>query len=145
MDRVKRLCPECGAANPVAREYCQACGASLRSNLPVPVGERLPVPWKEVGTSLAVGAGVWALRAGVRLARHLVARQLAKSTDPPKRDHVPLRRERPLSRRAQEPQTPLAESRVRVWGRRVRGTWRSDGSRQVETEEFYWQADDTAR
>ena len=31
-------------------------------------------------------------------------------------------------------------TQVRVWGRRVWGRWASDGTRQVEVEEFDWQA-----
>jgi hypothetical protein len=134
MASVKRLCPECGAANSLDRYKCHACGADMRSNLPVPAGERLPVPWKQVGTSLAVGAGALALRAGVQVVRHLLQRKAARS--------MQLREQTGrLSRRQETEKAPRPTAQVRVWGQRLRGRLDRDGASQLEVEEFYWQAD----
>jgi len=134
MVSVKRLCPECGAANSLDRYKCNACGADMRSNLPVPAGERLPVPWKQVGTSLAVGAGALALRAGVQVVRHLLERKAARS--------LQLREQTGrLSRRQETEKAPRPTAQIRVWGQRLRGRLDRDGASQLEVEEFYWQAD----
>jgi hypothetical protein len=134
MASVKRLCPECGAANSLDWYKCHACGADMRSNLPVPAGERLPVPWKQVGTSLAVGAGALALRAGVQVVRHLLQRKAARS--------MQLREQTGrLSRRQETEKAPRPTAQVRVWGQRLRGRLDRDGASQLEVEEFYWQAD----
>jgi hypothetical protein len=138
MDRIERLCPACKAANAIERTRCHACGADLTSQLPVPVGQRLPVPWKKVGTSLALSAGALALRGGLRLAKHLWEKrgELAEHNVQTRA----LDRVRGwLSRRGEEEQVPGPQPQVRVWGRRAWGKWGSDGSGQVEVQEFYWQ------
>ena len=145
MNSLKRLCPACGAANALEMELCRVCGAEVKSNLPVPIGERLPVPWKEVGASLAVGAGALALRAGLHLAKHLVERKASSSIQLGARSGVPSQVRRWLSRRGQAEKVPPAQPQIRFWGRRVRGSWRSDGAGQMEVEEVYWQAANTER
>jgi hypothetical protein len=141
MASVKRLCPECGAANSLERERCHACGADMRSNLPVPGGERLPVPWKQVGTSLAVGAGALALRVGLHAVRHLLARKAARSLQLREQTGPPNRVGRWLSRRQETEKAPRPTAQVRVWGQRLRGRLDRDGASELEVEEFYWQAD----
>jgi hypothetical protein len=145
MNKIKRLCPVCGVDNPMERETCRACGAEMASNLPVPLGQRYPVPWKEVGASLAVGAGALALRAGVHLARHLLERQAATAVELTERTSLPSKVRRWLPRRGQADQAQRPRSQVQIWGQRMRGSWRSDGASHVEVEEFYWQADDSER
>ena len=132
MANVKRLCPHCGVANSMDSEMCRACGGDMQSNLPVPLGERLPVPWKQVGTSLAVGAGALALRAGLRLAQHLLERQATRSIERREQRDITGKVTRWLARRhapetAPQPQAPQPQARVRVWGQRVWGRWSSDG------------------
>ena len=141
MTSVKRLCPACGVANSLERETCHTCGADMRSHLPVPAGERLPVPWRQVGTSLAVGAGALALRAGVHVVRHLLERKAARSLSLRERSALPGKVGRWLSRREQTQAAPRPQAQVRAWGQRLRGRWSSDGASQLEVEEFYWQAD----
>jgi len=141
MASVKRLCPECGVANSLEREKCHACGADMRSKLPIPAGERLPVPWKQVGTSLAVGAGALALRAGVHVVRHFLERKADRSLSLRSRSALPNKVGRWLSRREPMQEAPRPQAQVRVWGQRLRGRWGSDGASQLEVEEFYWQAD----
>ena len=140
MNNLKRLCPDCGAANALDKEMCHKCGAEVRSNLPVPAGERLPVPWKEVGASLAVGAGALALRAGLRLAQHLLERKAAKSIQFGGRPSAPSKAGARLSRRGRAEEDPPAQPQIRIWGRRVRGRWTGGEAGQVEVEEVYWQA-----
>lgn len=141
MAGVKRLCPECGMANSLDRYTCHACGADMRANLPVPSEERLPVPWKQVGTSLAVGAGALALRAGVHVMRHLLERKAARSMQPRAQTGQSNEVGKWLSRRQETEDAPRPAAQVRVWGRRLRGRLDRDGARELEVEEFYWQAD----
>ena len=141
MNSLKRLCPVCGAANDLEAKTCYGCGAEVWSNLPVPAGDRLPVPWKEVGASLAVGAGALALRAGLRLAQHLLERKVARSMQLENRSSAQGEASTPLSRHVRAP----AQPQVRFWGRRVRGRWRGGEAGQVEVEEIHWQATSTER
>jgi hypothetical protein len=126
MTELKRLCPACGAANALERQTCHACGTNLRTTLPVPLGERLPVTWKQVGTSLALGAGALALRVGVELARQFLERKVTELSEPD------VTVERPAERQVAQPQ-------VQVWGRRVRSRWWGGRPQDVEVEEFLWQ------
>lgn len=140
MTAVKRLCPVCGAANAMERARCHACGADIQPQLPVPSGSNLPVPWKQVGTSLAVSASVLALRAGLHLARHLLERKtrpvgLREPTAIP----INVRGRSPRRRPGHEPLRP--QPRLRIWGRRAWRSWSSDGAGQAEVEEFYCEAD----
>jgi hypothetical protein len=145
MNSLKRLCPVCGAANALELELCRDCGAELRSILPVSSGERLPVPWKEVGASLAVGAGALALRVGLRLAQRYLEKKATLSMQPSVRRSAlsavgkglePHRRDREVS-----PEQP----QIRFWGRRVRGRWRGGKDVQVEVEEVFWQGTNSER
>lgn len=102
-----------------------------------PSGERLPVPWKEVGASLALGAAVLAFKAGLRLMRQLLGRKAIGLKKPPEQ-HTLLRGvARWLPRRGEE--LHQTQPRVRIWGRRVWGIWRSDGASRWEFEEVFWE------
>jgi hypothetical protein len=138
MASLDRLCPVCGAANALERIKCHACGADMMRTLPVPLGERLPAPWKEVGASLAVGAGVLALKVGLGLMRSLLERKVARPIALQRRTSVPIKVRRGTLQHGEAEEAPRARSQVRVWGRRMRGRWRSDGEGQLEVEEFYW-------
>ena len=139
MDKIQRLCRVCRTANDMESSRCHACGADMTSNLPVPVGQKLPVPWKQVGTSLTLGVGALALRGGFRLAKHL----LEKRGWPAGRHEqslVPGKVSKWLARREEAEETPSPRPQVRMWGRRVWGKWERDGDGQLEVQEFYWQA-----
>jgi len=140
MNETKRLCPACGAANSLEAQRCYACGASF--NLPVPLEHRLPVPWKEVGASLALGTATLALRAGLRLAKRLLEQRAARQVKVHERTPLLSKVGRRLLRKEETEQVRRERPQVRVWGRRVWGRWASDGTRQVEVEEFDWQAFD---
>ena len=139
MERVKRICPVCGTANPLRSERCCECGADIERNLPAVRQSRLPAPWKDVGASLALGATALAVRAGVHLLRGLLQRRGARPS-------VPSRAQSPLSgirrrlpRRGKEEQARAPQPRVRVWGHRAWGMWRSDGASHWEVEEVFWE------
>jgi hypothetical protein len=132
MTELKRLCPACGAANALERQTCHACGTNLRTTLPVPLGERLPVTWKQVGTSLALGAGALALRVGVELARQFLERKASELSEPS------AKVERPAGRQVVQV-NQLTGPQVRVWGRRMRSRWWGGHPQDVEVEEFFWQ------
>jgi hypothetical protein len=132
MTAVKRLCPVCGAANSMERARCHACGADIQPHLPVPSGANLPVPWKQVGASLAVSAGVLVLQAGLHLARHLLERKTGPSA---------LHQPTTIPIHVQDRSPRRRQPRLRIWGRRAWRSWSSDGAGQTEVEEFYYEAD----
>jgi hypothetical protein len=139
MEKVKRICPVCSTANPLEAERCCECGADIERNLPAIRESKLPVPWKEVGASLALGATALAVRAGVHLLRGLLQERGARAL-PLSRLPSRLRQlKRRIPRRDQDHKAPVPRPQVRVWGRRVWGFWRSDGASQWEAEEFYWE------
>jgi hypothetical protein len=136
---VKRICPVCGAANPLEAERCFECGADIERNMPVIREGKLPVPWKEVGASLAVGAAALALRAGLHLLQGLLEKREAKPS-PSDRALSPLSKlRRWLPRRGEEEEAHAPQPQIKVWGRRARGMWRSDGASHWEVEEFLWE------
>jgi hypothetical protein len=120
------------------RTTCSACGVNMMTYMPAPVEPRLPVPWKEVGTSLALSLGALALRGGLRLAKHLWE-QRSRSTEPRAQTESPGKVGRWLSRREEPEQAPALQPQVRMWGRRMWGRRERDGSSQFEVQEFYWQ------
>ncbi len=140
MSSTKRLCPTCGAANPMARDRCEVCGADMRSNLPVPFEAKLPVPWKQVGASLAVSAGALALRAGLRLARNVLERRAVSAIQSRERADASRALTKWLPRRKKPTEAASPQPQVRVWGKRVWRRWNSDGSNDLAVEEVYWQA-----
>lgn len=141
MTEVKRLCPVCGAANSMERERCEACGADFRSDLPVPIGEMLPITWKRVGASLALGVAALAVKAGLNLVSHLLERKTVKPTEFKVRKQPPAQESRWVPRRIEKQKTARRQARVRFRGWRAWGSWRSDGVSQVEVEELYWHAE----
>lgn len=137
MTRTKRLCPACGAANSLEMEKCYVCGASF--NLPVPLEQRLPVPWKGVGASLALGTTALALSAGLRLAKHFLEQGAVKPVKVHGLTSLPSKARKWLLRRGETEDVRRERPQVRVWGRRMWGKWMSDGTRHVEVEEIDWQ------
>jgi len=141
MSELKRLCPACGAANPMDRYSCQACGGSMRPDLPVPSGARLPATWKRAAAGLAVSATALALRVGLQLATDYLERKAAEASRPAEPTTLPVtvRDTQPLLPGVREGTGP--QIRAWGWGRRVRRRWRGDGTSDVEAEEFHWRAD----
>lgn len=140
MATTERLCPSCGAANALERVTCQRCGAELRSGLPVPLGERLPVPWKEARRGLVLGATALALRTGLHLASRLLERRAAEGVGTSDRVLPVVKVRRWLSRRRETERAPRPQPKVRIWGRRAWVSWRGDRTGQWEVEEFYGEA-----
>jgi hypothetical protein len=139
MSELKRLCPACGAANPLENQTCRACGANIRSTLPMPYSERLPVPWKQVGTSLAVGAGALALRVGVNLVRQVLERKAASVLENRAATRLPVRAAKEAAPAKGAAPAPQRGVHMRAWGRRVRSRWQGGRADDVEVEEFFWQ------
>jgi len=143
MEKVKRICPVCGTPNPLEAERCCECGAHIERNLPAIPESKLPVPWKEVGASLALGATAVAVRVGVQLVRGLLHRRGAGPSALSRAPSALRELRKHLPRRGKEEQALAPQPQVRVWGRRARGMWRSDGASQWEVEEVFWEG--TAR
>ncbi|HWQ15513.1 MAG TPA: zinc ribbon domain-containing protein, partial [Roseiflexaceae bacterium] len=70
---VERICPACEHGNPVTAHYCGACGAPLERLLPARriagqltiAGRDLPVTWRQVGRTVALGVAAVAAEAGI--------------------------------------------------------------------------------
>ncbi len=77
---VERICPQCGAGNPLEDHFCGKCGATLERLLPAPrspsslmrFSAALPVRWRDVGRTLAVGAAALAAEAGIAWLRRRI-------------------------------------------------------------------------
>lgn len=84
---VERICPQCGAGNPLNDRFCGKCGTTLERLLPAPrsssplvrLGAALPVPWKDVGRTLAVGAAALVAEAGIAWLRRRIEQGGAQS------------------------------------------------------------------
>jgi len=139
MAQVKRICPLCGAANPLEEDSCLQCGADIERHLPAIRESQLPVPWKEVGASLALGVTALALRAGVQLVRALLPKRGAGPSLPGRAPSLLRRLQRQPPRPAQAEEARASQPQVRVWGRRAWGVWRSDGTSQWEVQEVFWE------
>jgi Double zinc ribbon len=72
-------CPRCRHANPPENRFCGSCGASLRTGTDLMarrkgsltvMGHALPMKPGPVGTALAAGLGMLAMRAGMSWLRH---------------------------------------------------------------------------
>ena len=144
MERVKRICPACGAANPLDAKRCPECGADIERGLPAIPESKLPVPWKEVGASLALGLTALALRVGFHLLRGLVQKRGAKPSPLTRAPAPPSKLSRWLARRAEVQEARAPQPQVRVWGHRAWGMWHSDGSSHWQVEEFLWEASERA-
>ncbi len=104
---VERICPQCQHGNPLENRYCGACGASIERQLPAPLnssgsepitaitiaGHTLPVTWKQVGRTVAVGLTALAAEAGMAWLRRKVEHVNVAQTaaQPPSTAIVPAR------------------------------------------------------
>ncbi|GAB4111793.1 MAG: zinc ribbon domain-containing protein [Roseiflexaceae bacterium] len=70
---VERICPACRYGNTVKSHYCNKCGAPLEQLVPanqeshalMRIGRNLPVNWRQLGTTVALGAAALAAEAGL--------------------------------------------------------------------------------
>lgn len=77
---VERICPQCQYGNAVDAHYCSKCGVALDRLLParrddaplVIAGRALPVSWKQVGKTVALGAAAMAAEIGLAWLRRRV-------------------------------------------------------------------------
>ena len=77
---VERICLACQHGNPLDDRYCGKCGAPLerqvlarRSEGTLTIGGReLPVTWRQVGRTAAIGAAALAAEVGLAWLRHKV-------------------------------------------------------------------------
>jgi hypothetical protein len=77
---VERICPACQHGNPVSDQYCGKCGAQLERLLPARrvnqpltlAGRDLPVTWRQVGRTVAIGVAALAAEAGIAMLRRYV-------------------------------------------------------------------------
>jgi hypothetical protein len=77
---VERICPACQHGNPVTDRYCGKCGVPLERLLParrIPgqitlAGRDLPVSWRQVGRTVALGAAALAAEVGIAMIRKYV-------------------------------------------------------------------------
>lgn len=77
---VERICPACQHGNPVTDRYCGKCGAPLERLLPVRradaqlmiAGRDLPVTWRQLGRTVALGVAALAAEAGIAALRRYV-------------------------------------------------------------------------
>jgi hypothetical protein len=95
MPMVERICPECRYGNTVDSHYCSKCGAQLERLLPARpeqraltiAGKQLPVTWRQLSTTVAVGAAAMAAEVALawlqRRAAGGQAAPLAKATPAP--------------------------------------------------------------
>lgn len=141
MNKLKRLCRVCGAANALEVEICPVCGTDLSLDVPAPIAEdRQLVPWKKAGTGLAISAGLLALRVGLELAQSWLDRRASRPAPSRPETSLPLKIARWLGRPGTTEEPPQPEPRIRGWARRMRGRWRG-GRSDWEVEEFYWEVD----
>lgn len=128
---VERVCPQCQHGNPLENRYCGACGASIERQLPAPLGgsntepitaitiagHTLPVTWKQVGRTVAVGLTALAAEAGMawlrRKVEHVHVPQTAAKS--PSTAIVPARNATPSTN--PDVVTIVSQRVVEVWER----------------------------
>jgi len=93
---VERICPACRFGNMIESHYCSKCGTSLeRLVLAKPEAttaltlarRNLPISWKQLGTTVAIGAAAMAAEAGLAWLRR---RTEGASTAPLAKPHTIL-------------------------------------------------------
>lgn len=77
---VERICPDCQHANPLHDRYCGKCGTALErqilarraeTNLTI-AGHQLPVTWRQLGKTVALGVAAVAAEAGLAYLRRRI-------------------------------------------------------------------------
>ena len=77
---VERICSACQHGNPITDRYCGKCGAPLERLLPARrtegqltiAGRDLPVTWRQVGRTVALGVAAVAAEAGLAWLRRRI-------------------------------------------------------------------------
>lgn len=136
---VERICPACQHGNPLDNHFCGQCGHALEQHLPavrqpaalVIGGVALPVPWKQVSKTVAIGLATLAAEAGLAWLRRKAERVSlpAAPAAAPTRALVPVRPAQPAS----DAVTIVSQRVLEVWEqgdltRRVveRSFWRKE-------------------
>lgn len=124
MEKIERICPNCGTGNPYGRAQCLKCGTNLTS-LPAPRQPSLPERIEGASAAaLAVAASAFIARAGLRLIvrgilPHVVKSLAIKPASPSISDQSP------------EGQSGYVIRGWRVWSMR-HGSQNSNGSEHFE-------------
>ncbi len=124
MEKIERICPNCGTSNPSTRPRCSQCGTQL-INLPAARGNDLPSRVEGAGAAaLVLSATAFLARAGFRLFVREVLPRVAKELMP-----------KPASKQiVEQPTEEQPEYMIRgwrVWSYR-RGDEQASGSEHVE-------------
>jgi len=127
---VERVCPECQHGNLLDNRFCGRCGAALERQLPLHItgpsstqttaitiaGRALPVTWRQVGQTMAVGLTALVAEAGMAWLRRKiehVALPQAPTSAPPTTALVPGRTITPSA--PTEVVTIISQRVVEVW------------------------------
>ncbi len=126
MEKIERICPNCGTSNPTTHTRCSNCGTQL-INLPASRANSLPSRVEGAGAAaLVLSATAFLARTGLRLLAREVLPRMAKGLTP-----------KPASQQIVEQPTAEQPDYVirgwRVWSYR-RGDDQASGS-----EHFEWQ------
>jgi hypothetical protein len=117
---VERICPACQHGNPLDNRFCGSCGHALEQQLPAVRqqaalalrGVALPVPWKQVSKTVAIGLATLAAEAGLAwLRRKVEGGAPAAVAAPPTRALVPTRSGQPAS----DAVTVVSQRVLEVW------------------------------
>jgi hypothetical protein len=82
MEKIERVCPNCGTANPYERANCQRCGVAL-ANLPASRGTGVPARIEGASTAaLVLAASAFIARTGFKLFAREILPRIAKGLAP---------------------------------------------------------------
>jgi hypothetical protein len=122
---VERVCPECQHGNPLDNRFCGRCGASLERQLPAPTGggqtaitlagHSLPVTWKQVGQTVAVGLTALVAEAGMAWLRRKIEQVTLPSPPTTKAPTTAIVPARNTSQASGDVVTIISQRVVEVW------------------------------
>jgi zinc-ribbon domain len=139
---VERICPACQHANPLDDRFCGKCGAPIERQLPARraesrltiAGRDLPVTWKRLSKTVALGVAALAAEAGLAWLRRRI------EANPASAPFAPIRAAS-TSQPTPAETTALARpagSVVTIVSQRVVEIWDAgDGARRV-VERSFW-------
>jgi hypothetical protein len=147
---VERICPACRYGNTVDSHYCSKCGTALERIVPASraptqastaitiAGRMLPVRWRQIGTTVAVGAAALAAEAGIAWLRRRIEAGAATPGPLARR-----RGEQPLSAPAKADPAQRAQSVTTIISQRViEVTETSDGARTISDRQVWRKIDE---
>lgn len=136
---VERICPMCQHGNPLDDRFCGKCGAPLERQALVRrdetrlalIGRNLPVTWRQLGRTVALGAAALAAEAGLawlrrRLADGSLTTALTRATPTP-----PPTQATPSS-------APAIGRAVTIISQRVIEIWEGDDGRGHMVDRQVW-------